>query len=61
MTNGEKVRKMRTENNLTQEQAAELLLVHLRTYQRWEAESRHCPDAMVLLFRFQIIELKKAS
>jgi len=61
MTNSEQIRKMRTENGLTQEQAAELLLVHRRTYQRWEAETRHCPDSAVLLFRFQLIELKRAK
>lgn len=38
----DKLRELRRELNLSQAKMAKYLMVHLRTYQRWEQEETRC-------------------
>lgn len=60
MTNGQKLRQLRTDAKWTQEKLAELLHVNKRTIQRWEAGDRHCPDLILMLVE-RLIKEEKAG
>jgi DNA-binding transcriptional regulator YiaG len=63
MTTNEELKKIRTDNNLSAKQIAELLLCAHRTAQRWlqkESSSsyRHMPPAMLELLKIKL-KIKK--
>lgn len=45
------IREARVKARLTQQKAAKLILVHLRTWQRWESGQSRMPDSTFEYFK----------
>lgn len=58
--NGEKLKALRIKFNLTQKECADLLHIHMRTWQRYEAGESIPPSKQELLI-FKLRQLKETA
>ncbi len=54
----DQIRELRESLALTQQEAARLCCVNIRSYRRWELGERHMPAGTWQLFKFKMAALK---